>query len=316
MTSDAPSRPTLSASPSIERPTASRRARTYGLRRETIAGARVNVLTIRSRGSRGSGRGSRPGPGRAGSGCRRPCARVRDLVERVAALDAGDVDRGPVEHVRRLAAERQGLDAPERVVRLEDRVVAEPRGRAVGGRPGHLDPGREHALRLHADVEVGRLAGQREVRAQALGDQGVGRAVVDVLGLLVGDAQERHPDLVLLGRLADGAHDRRERALHVVGAAADEAVALDARLELALAGGHDVKVAVEDHGRPLAGADVGHDDREAVEVALAHLDVARLEPALDERGRRAQRLGLRRVVPHEALCEDPLIHVPEDRVGP
>ena len=40
-----------------------------------------------------------------------------------------------------------------------------------------------------------------------------------------------------------------ERALHVVGAAPDEAVALDARLELALAGGHDVEVAVEDHGR-------------------------------------------------------------------
>ena len=131
-----------------------------------------------------------------------------------------------------------------------------------------------------------------------------------------GTHRKRHPDPVLLGRLADRAHDRGERALHVVGAAADEAVALDARLELALAGGHDVEVAVEDHGRPLARADVGHDDREAVEVALATVDVARLEPALDERGRRAQRLGLRRVVPHEALCEDPLIHVPEDRVGP
>jgi len=183
--------------------------------------------------------------------------------------------------------------------------------------PSHgLDPDREHTLRLHADVEVGRLAGEREVAAEALGDQGVGRAVVDVLGLLVGDAQERHPDPVLLGRLADRAHDRRERALHVVGAAADEAVTLDARLELALAGGHDVEVAVEDHGRPLARADVGHHDRETVEVALAHVDVTRLEPALDERGRRAQRLGLRRVVAHEALCEDPLIHVPEDRVAP
>jgi len=88
------------------------------------------------------------------------------------------------------------------------------------------------------------------------------------------------------------------------------------RLELALASGHDVEVAVQDHRRPLARADVGHDDREAVEVALAHVDVAGLEPALDERGRRAQRLGLRGVVPHEALGEDPLIHVPEDRVGP
>ena len=153
---------------------------------------------------------------------------------------------GPVEQVRRLAAERQRLDAAERVVGLEDRVVAEPRRRAVRGGPDDLDADREHALRLDADVQVGRLAGQREVAAQALGDERVGRAVVDVLGLLVGHADELHAHLVLLGRVADRAHHRRERALHVVGAAADQAVALDARLELALARGHDVEVAVED----------------------------------------------------------------------
>ena len=79
------------------------------------------------------------------------------------------------------------------VVGLEDRVVAEPRRRAVRRRPLDLDADREHALRLHADVEVGRLAGQREVGAQALGDERVGRAVVDVLGLLVGNAQEASP---------------------------------------------------------------------------------------------------------------------------
>ena len=50
----------------------------------------------------------------------------------------------------------------------------------------------------------------------------------------------------------DGAHHRRERALHVVGAAADQAVALDPRLELPLARGHDVEVAVQhDESAPL-----------------------------------------------------------------
>ena len=134
--------------------------------------------------------------------------------------------------------------------------------------------------------------------AQALGDERVGRAVVDVLGLLVGHADERHADPVLLGRLADRAHHRRERALHVVGAAADEAVALDARLELALAGGHDVEVAVEDRrSGPRAAPTSAMTTGSPSKSRSTHLDVARLEPALDERGRRAQRLGLRGVVP-------------------
>ena len=71
----------------------------------------------------------------------------------------------------------------------------------------------------------------------------------DVLGLLVGDADEAHAHLVLAGDVLEGAHHGRERALHVVGAAADQPVALDARRELALARGDDVEVAVEDDGR-------------------------------------------------------------------
>ena len=92
-------------------------------------------------------------------------ARVGHLVEGVAAEDAAEVDRGAVEQVGALAREGQRLDRAEGVERLQDRVVAEPRRRAVGGRAAHLEPHREHALRLHADVQVGRLAGDREVAA-------------------------------------------------------------------------------------------------------------------------------------------------------
>ena len=48
---------------------------------------------------------------------------------------------------------------------LQDRVVAEPRRRAVRGQAADLDAQRQHALGLDADVQVGRLAGDREVAA-------------------------------------------------------------------------------------------------------------------------------------------------------
>ena len=58
------------------RPTASHSASTYGFERETCAGGRMNVARPRCPGSPGSARGSRPAPGRAGSGCRPPsCTR-------------------------------------------------------------------------------------------------------------------------------------------------------------------------------------------------------------------------------------------------
>ena len=126
-------------------------------------------------------------------------ADVGDLVEGVAADDAREVDRRAVEEVGGLAAEGQRLDAPVGVVRLEDRVVAQPRGRAVGGGTGDLQAHREHALGLDADVQVGGLAGEREVGREPLLDEDVGRAPRDVLGLLVGDADELHAHLVLRG---------------------------------------------------------------------------------------------------------------------
>src|SRR5512133_2268724 len=235
-------------------------------------------------------------------------AHVGDLVEGVAADDAREVDRRAVEQVRGLAAEGQRLDAPERVVRLEDRVVAQPRGRPVGGGARDLQAQREHALGLDADVQVGRLAGEREGGVQALLDEDVGRAPRDVLRLFVGHADEAHADVVLRGDVLERAHHGRQRALHVVGAATDQPVALDARRELALARGDDVEVAMEDDGRPVGGTGLGEDDRQSVVVDTLDLQLARLQPALDEPRSRPQTLAARGVVGDEALGEDVLVH--------
>ncbi len=89
----------------------------------------------------------------------------------------------------------------------------------------------------------------------------------------------------------DGAHHRRERALHVVGAAADQAIALDPRRELLLERRDDVEVAVQDDQRPARPARLGEDHGQALVVDVAHRDVARLEPALDELRRGVQAVG-------------------------
>jgi hypothetical protein len=129
----------------------------------------------------------------------------------------------------------------------------------------------------------------------------------------VGSPVSAKSDGVLLGGVAHRAHERRQRALHVVGAAADEAVALDARRELPRAGGDDVHVAVEDDRRPVEGADVGQHDRQAVVLAVVDVDVASLEPALDERSGRPQALGPGGVVGDQPLGEDLFVHSPEHR---
>ena len=114
----------------------------------------------------------------------------------------------------------------------------------------------------------------------------------DVLGLLVGHADEAHADLVLGGGVLEGAHHRREAALHVIGAAADEAVALGPRVELALAPGDDVEVPVEDDHGAVGRPDLGQDHRQAVVVAVGDRHLARLQPALDEPGRGAELIDL------------------------
>ena len=173
----------------------------------------------------------------------------------------------------------------------------------------HLDAQDEHALGLHADVEVGGLARDREVADVALPDQVRGAALlVRLLGLLVGHAEEVHAHAVLGGHVVEGAHHRREPALHVVGAAPVQAVAVDARREQLGARGHHVEVSVE-HDRGRAGrADRGRQHRAAVVHLAGHLHVAGLEPALDETGRALHSLEGGRVVGDQALCESALVH--------
>ena len=48
----------------------------------------------------------------------------------------------------------------------------------MGRRPPHLEPQRQHALGLDPDVQIGRLAGDREVAGEAAVDQRVAAAVL------------------------------------------------------------------------------------------------------------------------------------------
>ena len=159
-------------------------------------------------------------------------AAVRHLVERVAAHDAAEVHRrrgnssddscaNPICSIRRKPCER-----------LQHGVVALPRGRAVRRAALEHEAQRQHALRLHADLHVGRLAGDREVADVAVLDEPV-RAAVSVSSDSSSATQTKWTRTSLRSRhLAERAHHRREPALHVVGAAAEQAVAVDARLEL------------------------------------------------------------------------------------
>jgi 50S ribosomal subunit-associated GTPase HflX len=53
----------------------------------------------------------------------------------------------------------------------------------------------------------------------------------------------------LLLEIFERTHHSRQGALHVIGAAADQAVPFDAWLELLLSTGHDVEMAVKHHAR-------------------------------------------------------------------
>jgi hypothetical protein len=167
------------------------------------------------------------------------------------------------------------------------------------------------SLRLHADVHVGGLAGDGEVSAVPGAHECVGRALIHLLGLLVGRAEEAHADGVLLGRLAHGTHHGREAALHVVGPTPDQAVSLHARLELLRTARDHVEVPVQDHGgrpRVHGGTDVGLDHRQTLVVGVPDVHVAGLEPTLDEARRGAKAVERRGVVGDQALGERPLVH--------
>ena len=253
--SDAPSRPTLSASPSIELPdrlaqrlhvrVAARDDR--GRARETRTISVSGIARIWARIAPGSWLGRK----RMSTSISQRSGTL--LNASPPSMRARLID-GAVEQVGRLAAERQRLDAPEDVVGLEDRVVAEPRRRPVRRGAADLHAHREHALGLDADVQVGRLAGDREValRPRSATSQSVERSSTSS-DSSSGTQMNSHAHAVLLGGVVDRAHHRRERALHVVGAAADQAVALDARLELLGVAGDHVEVAVEDHRRRRPG---------------------------------------------------------------
>src|SRR5437764_2393173 len=117
-------------------------------------------------------------------------AEVRNAVDAIAAEYPAEADRRPVEELRRLPRERQRLDLAEDVDRLQDGVVAEPRRGAVRGGAAHLYADGEDALRLYADSEVGRLAGDREVAQVALRHDVVRPAVLRLVRLLVRHAHE------------------------------------------------------------------------------------------------------------------------------
>ena len=95
----------------------------------------------------------------------------------------------------------------------------------------HLDPHRQDALGLHADVEVGGFAGHGEVAGVAALHELVGGAVL-LLRLLVGHADEVDAHAVLAGEVAQRAHHSGQATLHVIGAAPEEPVAGHARAEL------------------------------------------------------------------------------------
>ena len=154
----------------------------------------------------------------------------------------------------------------------------------MGGGAGHLEPQGQHSLCLDSDVEVGRLAGHGEVPVVAVLDEEVRAAVDFLLGLLVGHDREDDVHTPLLAELLDGAHHRGERALHVVGAPAVQPVSLDAGGELLDAARDNVEVSVEHDSRGPRRAHGCREQRQPPDLELVDLDIACLEPALDEPG--------------------------------
>ncbi len=147
-----------------------------------------------------------------------------------------------------------------------------------------------------------------------LRDEVLAAALGLLLGLLVADDAEPHPDLLGLAQRGGDEQHRRQRPLHVVGAAPVEAVALQPRVELPGAAGNDVEVALQDDRRhPLARADLGPDHGQSPDLVALGLDPARLEPSLDEAGSLGDRLGLGGLVADQPLGErDELVAHPAE----
>ena len=130
-------------------------------------------------------------------------------------------------------------------------------------RPCDLEPDRQHALRLHADLKVGGLAGDREVargsrsrparRSRGSPPPRTPRRRRSRAGGAPPSASRRS--------CSDEQH-HRQRALHVVGAAADQPVAIDPRARTDRGPGDDVDMAVQHEGRRVGRPDLGDRHRQ------------------------------------------------------
>src|SRR5215216_218726 len=217
-------------------------------------------------------------------------AAVGHPVQDVPADDTRQVHARVREELVPLLSKRQFGDAAVVLVGQEDRVLAEPRRRAVRALAAEGDAEVEDALGLGADVEVGGFAGDEKVANVAVLDEDLRARRSAVLLLLVGDHEELDRGVATHGgEVLDGVHHRRESPLHVVDAPAVELAVLLVGLELPLLAGHDVGVAVQEY----AGLSRAHPHHEGGQVPLGtgapvpdRLQASRLEPPVDEVDRR------------------------------
>ena len=204
-------------------------------------------------------------------------------------------------------------------IALEHGVVAQPRRRPVGGDPRHLQAQRQHSLRLDPDVQVGRLAGDREVADEAAVDEVVAAALGLLLGLLVADDPEPDPDPVLV------AHRRRCRP-------ASPPARPSCRRRRGRRGGRPRSAGRTGPARPgttsrwpwrtTVGAPAAPTSALSTgsprTSSAIGLDPPRLQPALDEPGGLQNRLRLGGVIADQPLGErhsSSLIGIPLPRMG-
>ena len=175
---------------------------------------------------------------------------------------------------------------------------------------GDLDPEHEHALGLHADVEVGGLAGDGEVAAVALRAPGRWSR-----------AARPPPPTPRRTRRGSG-RARRPGRPRRAGRTSSPRARPSCRRRRARRGGRRPRAASNSSG--LAGTtsrwpwkttvgDAGRADRgrqhgPAVVHLAGHLHVAGLQPALHEAGRALHPLEGGRVVGDQALGESALVH--------
>jgi hypothetical protein len=166
----------------------------------------------------------------------------------------------------------------------------------VGGSPVHLEAHREHALGLNAYAHVCGFAGDHEIPHESVPHQLIASSLGVLLGLLVGYDAESDPDLRAVAHVVNCEQHRRQRPLHVVCAAPEQALAVGARLELPRATRNHVEVAVQEHGGGARRPDLRDGHRQSPDVDLAGFDAPCLEPPLDESGGEAHPLRLGGVV--------------------